>query len=133
MSKHNLEKMCARALALRLNGLLELWDEVGATGSVAPLIQRGEDERARRSLARRPPCKFRVLADFGFRPTSIRPGAGPDSAHCRPFCRAPVMDIEQSAFDSCSHDREAVCHLGVVAALSDQCRQVERRLLDAVE
>ena len=30
MSKHNLEQLRVRALALRLNGLLEHWDDVGA-------------------------------------------------------------------------------------------------------
>jgi DNA replication protein DnaC len=68
MSQHNLEQMRARALALRLNGLLEHWDEVGAADWVAPLIQWEEDERDRRSLARRLRDahlgKFKALTDF---------------------------------------------------------------------
>lgn len=57
-----------RAQALRLNGLLEHWDEVVAAEWVAPLIQWEEDERGRRSLQRRLRDahlgKFRALADF---------------------------------------------------------------------
>ena len=68
MSKHNLEQLRARALALRLNGLLEHWDDVGAADWVAPLIQWEEDERDRRSLVRRLRDahlgKFKALADF---------------------------------------------------------------------
>lgn len=68
MSKNNLEQVRARALALRLNGLLEHWDEVGAADWVAPLIQWEEDERDRRSLARRLRDahlgKFKALTDF---------------------------------------------------------------------
>ncbi|MDQ1815089.1 IS21-like element helper ATPase IstB [Massilia sp. CCM 9210] len=68
MSKHNLEPMRVRALALRLNGLLEHWDEVGAADWVAPLIQWEEDERDRRSLVRRLRDahlgKFKALTDF---------------------------------------------------------------------
>lgn len=68
MSKHNLEQLRARALALRLNGLLEHWDDVGAADWVAPLIQWEEDERDRRSLVRRLRDahlgKFKALTDF---------------------------------------------------------------------
>ena len=68
MSKHNPEQMRARALALRLNGLLEHWDEVGAADWVAPPIQWEEDERDRHSLVRRLRDahlgKFRALTDF---------------------------------------------------------------------
>lgn len=68
MSKHNLEQLRSRALALRLNGLLEHWDDVGAADWVAPLIQWEEDERDRRSLVRRLRDahlgKFKALADF---------------------------------------------------------------------
>lgn len=68
MSKHNLEQLRARALALRLNGLLEHWDDVGTADWVAPLIQWEEDERDRRSLVRRLRDahlgKFKALADF---------------------------------------------------------------------
>lgn len=68
MSKHNLEQLRARALALRLNGLLEHWDDVGAADWVAPLIQWEEDERDRRSLVRRLRDahlgKFKALMDF---------------------------------------------------------------------
>lgn len=68
MIKHNLEQLRARALALRLNGLLEHWDDVGAADWVAPLIQWEEDERDRRSLVRRLRDahlgKFKALADF---------------------------------------------------------------------
>lgn len=68
MSKHDLEQLRARALALRLNGLLEHWDDVGAADWVAPLIQWEENERDRRSLVRRLRDahlgKFKALADF---------------------------------------------------------------------
>ena len=68
MSKHNLEQLRVRALALRLNGLLEHWDDVGAADWVAPLIQWEEDERDRRSLVRRLRDahlgKFKALTDF---------------------------------------------------------------------
>jgi DNA replication protein DnaC len=68
MSKHNLEQLRARALALRLNGLLGHWDDIGAADWVAPLIQWEEDERDRRSLVRRLRDahlgKFKVLTDF---------------------------------------------------------------------
>ena len=68
MSKQNLEQLRARALALRLNGLLEHWDDVGAADWVAPLIQWEENERDRRSLVRRLRDahlgKFKALADF---------------------------------------------------------------------
>ena len=68
MSKQNLEQPRARALALRLNGLLEHWDDVGAADWVAPLIQWEENERDRRSLVRRLRDahlgKFKALADF---------------------------------------------------------------------
>lgn len=72
MSQHNLEQWRARAQALRLNGLLEHW--------VAPRIQWEEDERARRSLQRRPRearlGKFRALADFDWnRPKRIERAA----------------------------------------------------------
>lgn len=68
MNQNMLDALQRRAQALRLNGLLEHWDEVAAADWVAPLIQWEEEERGRRSLQRRLRDahlgKFRTLADF---------------------------------------------------------------------
>lgn len=68
MNTDLLEALRVRAHALRLNGLLEHWAEVGAADWVAPLLQWEEEERSRRSLQRRLRDarlgKFRALADF---------------------------------------------------------------------
>ncbi len=62
------EILRARAQALRLNGLLEHWAEVGDADWVAPLIQWEEDERGHRSLQRRVRAarlgRFKALSDF---------------------------------------------------------------------
>ncbi|MGH8787292.1 MAG: IS21-like element helper ATPase IstB [Cupriavidus necator] len=62
------EILRARAQALRLNGLVEHWAEVGAAEWVAPLIQWEEDERCHRSLQRRVRAarlgRFKSLSDF---------------------------------------------------------------------
>ncbi|MCP3460354.1 IS21-like element helper ATPase IstB [Bradyrhizobium sp. CCGUVB23] len=42
-----------RAKALRLNGLVEHWDEIAGAPWLAPMLQWEEEERARRSLQRR--------------------------------------------------------------------------------
>lgn len=58
----------ARAQALRLNGLLVHWDEVGAAPWLSPLLQWEEDERSRRSMERRVRRSsigaFKPIADF---------------------------------------------------------------------
>ena len=75
-SPNNIEILRARAQALRLNGLLEHWPEVGDTEWIAPLLQWEEDERAHRSLQRRirgsKLGRFKTLADFDWAwPTRI--------------------------------------------------------------
>ena len=58
----------ARALALKLYGLLAHWEEIEATDWLEPLIQWEEAERARRGLERRLKGahlgRFKPLADF---------------------------------------------------------------------
>lgn len=68
MTMNASEILRARAQALRLNGLVEHWAEVGAAEWVAPLIQWEEDERCHRSLQRRVRAarlgRFKSLSDF---------------------------------------------------------------------
>lgn len=70
-SQDQLEALRLRAHALRLNGLLEHWAEVGAADWVAPLIDWEEQERSRRSLQRRLRAarlgQFRTMADFDWK------------------------------------------------------------------
>jgi DNA replication protein DnaC len=58
----------ARALALRLHGLLAHWDEVATQPWLPALLDREEQERARRSLERRLKAarigRFKPLCDF---------------------------------------------------------------------
>lgn len=58
----------ARALALRLNGVLLHWDEANAAPWLPPLLQWEEDERTRRSMERRLRRSsigaFKPIADF---------------------------------------------------------------------
>jgi DNA replication protein DnaC len=62
------ENLQGRGNALRLYGLLAHWSDVAAEQWVAPLLQWEEDERARRSLARRIRDarlgNFKPLCDF---------------------------------------------------------------------
>ncbi|AGW90337.1 ATPase AAA [Ralstonia pickettii DTP0602] len=65
------DSLRARAQALRLNGLVEHWSEVGDADWVAPLIQWEEHERAHRSLQRRVRAarlgRFKALSDFDWK------------------------------------------------------------------
>ena len=65
MSKQQLKE---RAIALKLYGLLEHWDEIHDQPWLEPLLQWEEDERAKRSLERRISGahvgRFKPLADF---------------------------------------------------------------------
>lgn len=62
------EPLMIRAKALKLHGLLDHWEDLGAADWVAPLIAWEEDARARRGLERRLGNahlgRFKPLADF---------------------------------------------------------------------
>lgn len=62
------EQLKVRAIALKLHGLIEHWDEVCDQPWLESLLQWEEDERARRSLERRITAahigRFKPLADF---------------------------------------------------------------------
>ena len=64
----NLDALHARAKALKLHGLLAHWTEVANDGWVEALIDWEEQERARRSLARRssqpPPTIARTTTEI---------------------------------------------------------------------
>ena len=64
----NLEALHRRAKALNLHGLLAHWEEAGAAGWLATLIDWEEQERTRRSLERRLRAahigRFKPLCDF---------------------------------------------------------------------
>jgi len=62
------DPLMARAVALKLHGLVAHWDEIAGAGWIAPLIQWEEEERARRGLERRLKNarlgRFKPLVDF---------------------------------------------------------------------